>query len=84
MAMAEPPRDGETQSNREARVLKSVLEADIVPDNSIGKVRQRRRQSYICTCTDSGTGASVSKVVTITNFRCKWCFLLTGFHLSLE
>lgn len=38
-AMSEAPREGEEQSDREARVLKSVLEADIVPDNKIGKVR---------------------------------------------
>lgn len=38
-AMSETPRGGEGQSDREARVLKSVLEADIVPDNKIGKVR---------------------------------------------
>ncbi|CAM9214304.1 unnamed protein product, partial [Scytosiphon promiscuus] len=37
VAMAESPRDGETQSDREARVLKSVLEADIVPENKLGK-----------------------------------------------
>lgn len=36
--MSEPPRDGETDFMREARVLKSVLEADIVPENKIGKV----------------------------------------------
>lgn len=38
MAMSEAPRNGETQSEREARVLKSVLEADIVPENKLGKV----------------------------------------------
>lgn len=38
VAMAEPPRGEETQSDREARVLKSVLEADIVPENKLGKV----------------------------------------------
>lgn len=38
--MAEPPRGDESQSLREARVLKSVLEADIVPENKIGKVGQ--------------------------------------------
>ncbi len=36
--MAEPPRGEETQSEREARVLKSVLEADIVPESKLGKV----------------------------------------------
>lgn len=40
--MAEAPRDGETQSDREARVLKSVLEADVVPENKLGKVRVER------------------------------------------
>lgn len=38
VAMSEAPRNGETQSDREARVLKSVLEADIVPENKLGKV----------------------------------------------
>lgn len=37
--MSEPPRDGENQRDREARVLKSVLEAGIVPDNKLGKVK---------------------------------------------
>eukprot|EP00752_Nemacystus_decipiens_P010330 g9202.t1 len=37
VAMSEEPRNGETQSEREARVLKSVLEADIVPENKLGK-----------------------------------------------
>lgn len=38
--MSEPPRTGESQLDREARVLKSVLEAGIVPDNKIGKARE--------------------------------------------
>lgn len=38
VAMAEAPRGDETEFDREARVLKSVLEADIVPDNKMGKV----------------------------------------------
>lgn len=38
VAMAEEPRAGETQSDREARVLKSVLEAGIVPEKKLGKV----------------------------------------------
>lgn len=37
--MAEPLRNGEEPRDREARVLKSVLEAGIVPDNKIGKVQ---------------------------------------------
>lgn len=37
-AMAKPPQEGETQLDQEARVLKSVLEADIVPDSKIIKV----------------------------------------------
>ena len=41
VAMSEEPRNGETQSEREARVLKSVLEADIVPENKLGKVGAR-------------------------------------------
>ncbi|CAM9391146.1 unnamed protein product [Pylaiella littoralis] len=36
-AMAEMPRGGEAQSDREARVLKSVLDADIVPESKLGK-----------------------------------------------
>lgn len=39
-AMSEAPRSGEEQLDREARVLKSVLEAGIVPDNRIGKVKE--------------------------------------------
>lgn len=38
VAMAEAPRGGETPSEREARVLKSVLDADIVPESKLGKV----------------------------------------------
>lgn len=38
VAMAEAPRGGETQSEREARVLKSVIDADIVPESKLGKV----------------------------------------------
>lgn len=41
-AMAEMPRGGEAQSDREARVLKSVLDADIVPESKLGKVRGMR------------------------------------------
>lgn len=37
-AMAMPPQEEETQLDQEARVLKSVLEADIVPDSKIIKV----------------------------------------------
>lgn len=38
VAMGKPPQQGETQQDQEARVLKSVLEADIVPDSKIIKV----------------------------------------------
>lgn len=38
VAMAEAPRVGEMQSEREARVLKSVIDADIVPESKLGKV----------------------------------------------
>lgn len=44
VAMADPPQEGEEQPEREARVLKLVLEAGLVPDDEIGKV----------TCTSSG------------------------------
>lgn len=40
VAMSEDAKPGEGQQDREARVLKSVLEAGIVPDNEVEKVRE--------------------------------------------
>lgn len=51
VAMSEEPRNGETQSEREARVLKSVLEADIVPENKLGKVGAQSVRRSMRKCT---------------------------------
>lgn len=51
VAMSEAPRNGETQSDREARVLKSVLEADIVPESKLGKVGAQSARWSTPECT---------------------------------